>query len=90
MGEKNGMYLNGLSERPYLNWKSWRRIGRLVKERDDYTCQECGKSGGARELVVHHIVPWAITHDNSPENLTTLCQICHPKVDLRTRSGGGD
>ena len=56
-----------------------------VLERDSYTCTECGWPKGykrkARELHVHHIVPIYKGGNNDLSNLTTLCNVCHKKVD---------
>ena len=51
-----------------------------VFERDNYTCQDCGKIGG--ELNSHHIKPFA-THKNlrtELDNGITLCKTCHIKA----------
>jgi hypothetical protein len=34
-----------------------------------------------RRLDVHHIVPYRLTHDNSPNNLIPLCKKCHKKAE---------
>lgn len=53
-----------------------------VLERDNYRCQVCGRKGPERgelaTLHVHHIErdPDGIDED-APENLTTLCRLCH-------------
>jgi len=58
-------------------WKNWRK---QVFERDDYTCQICGKRGV--ELHPHHIKK----RSEYPElkydvnNGITLCNSCHAKV----------
>ena len=44
-----------------------------IRERDHYTCQLCGDYG--REI--DHIVPFAVSHDSSPDNLRTLCKPCN-------------
>ena len=44
-----------------------------IRERDNYTCQLCGGYGDQ----VDHIIPWKVSHDNSPENLRVLCRPCN-------------
>ena len=54
--------------------KKWRK---KVFERDDYTCQECGKRGG--KLNAHHIKSWAKYKKlrYKVKNGKTLCRRCH-------------
>ena len=57
-------------------WRSW---SKRVKERDNYTCQNCG---GTKNLISHHI-KYAnkypkLRYDIS--NGITLCRSCHPKI----------
>lgn len=65
----------------------WRTIAREVRERDNHTCQQCGKYQVSPALDVHHIVPAKdfplenIHIANDPENLITLCRSCHRKVE---------
>lgn len=60
------------------NWSTQRKAAR---DRDDDTCQICGKETNGRHLDVHHIRP--IKSFDSPEdantldNLITLCRKCH-------------
>lgn len=54
-----------------------RTVKRLIRERDDYTCQRCGitQDQVSRKLDVHHI-----DHDkmnNHESNLVTLCSSCN-------------
>lgn len=60
-------------------YKAWRKA---VYERDGYTCQDCGQSGG--KLNADHIVPfakivreknWDLLRDIA--NGRTLCEPCH-------------
>jgi len=44
-----------------------------IREKFNYTCQLCGGYGED----VDHIVPWAISHDNSEDNLRVLCHRCN-------------
>jgi len=44
-----------------------------IREKFNYTCQKCGGYG----YEVDHIIPFAISHDNSEENLRVLCVRCN-------------
>lgn len=78
-GERNNKWKGGITPlkkklRMSKEWKHWRE---LVFERDDHTCQECGKRGCYIEP--HHIVP---LRNNMKEifninNGITLCRPCH-------------
>ncbi len=71
----------------------WPKIRKKIYERDNYTCQICGKhkNEGIR-LVAHHKIPRAlgkkisediginINIDNA-HNLVTLCASCHAKIE---------
>jgi len=80
-GAENNLWKGGIAStqnimRHRKEYKDWRK---LVYERDDYTCQDCGQRGG--ELHAHHIKPFA----EYPKlryvvnNGLTLCQPCHSK-----------
>jgi ATP-dependent DNA helicase RecQ len=45
-----------------------------ILERDGFKCRECGST---ENLEVHHIFPKQFGVDHSPQNLITLCRICH-------------
>ncbi len=51
----------------------------LVKKRENFTCQACGKHGG--ELRSHHIFPWAAFSSIRLDlkNGICLCKKCHNK-----------
>jgi len=77
IGENNPFWQGGIADLPYPY--KFRKIKKLIKERDNYTCQECGKQfKGKNQLDVHHI---DYNKKNSkPENLITLCKSCHGKT----------
>lgn len=52
-----------------------------VLKRDNYTCVNCGRTGG--ELHVHHIVPRNEGGTNNLDNLVTLCERCHSVQDAK-------
>jgi hypothetical protein len=76
-----------------MGWKAkyndgrWQKLARKAKERDNYTCQDCGddeEAAGAKKasLQTHHIFyeygrePWEADLDS----LVTLCRHCHDRV----------
>lgn len=63
-----------LNERSYPEYHQWERA---VKERDNYTCQCCGKRGG--NLNSHHLngYHWDKDHRHNVDNGITLCVNCH-------------
>lgn len=80
-GENNGAWRGGDIEYYGADWKKQRRKAR---ERDHYTCQDCGitEDEYGRELSVHHIIPFRQFENyqeaNRLDNLITLCESpCH-------------
>lgn len=78
-GERNPNWKGGITPehlaiRTSTEYKLWRKA---IFQRDNWTCQECGKHGGW--LEAHHIKPFA----QFPElrlainNGITLCKPCH-------------
>jgi DEAD/DEAH box helicase domain-containing protein len=78
----------------------WGKIRDRARARDGYRCQVCGipepdpsTSLRARQHDVHHKTPFrsftSAAEANRLENLTTLCNSCHRKVEqnVRIRSG---
>lgn len=73
---ENGELEDGTSDRNTKEYAEWRKA---VFERDNYTCQMCGKRG---ELQAHHIKPYS-KHPEARfdiDNGITLCVECHAKV----------
>lgn len=48
-----------------------------IFERDNYQCFNCKKTN---QLLIHHLDGNKL--NNSPENLITLCKICHGKITI--------
>jgi DEAD/DEAH box helicase domain-containing protein len=77
----------------------WPRLRDLVRARDDYRCQVCGRPEEGRQHDVHHKIPFRMFRDeqgrivrekaNDPANLITLCPACHRQAEknVRVRSG---
>jgi hypothetical protein len=66
-------------------------IRREVLRRDGYKCQRCNWShdewnpSDPRHLELHHIQHHAKDGENTKENLTTLCIVCHDKIHKREK-----
>jgi hypothetical protein len=74
-GEKHPMWKGGISKTRGDDWDIMRK---KALKRDNYKCQFCGKT---RKVVVHHIVGYNVSEDNSLDNLITLCVSCHVKLE---------
>lgn len=92
--EDDSRILAGDEHPLFNNWSSRGEYGKefnpelkeLILERDDYICQECGKTQQEakdeynRSLCVHHI---DYRKDNNLENnLISLCSSCHAKTNF--------
>jgi|GEM_PF-4028955 len=54
-----------------------------VYERDNYKCQNCGRSGGNNQntnLHAHHIVPKSKGGTHKKSNLISICEDCHDAI----------
>lgn len=68
------------------DWDSRRKD---VYARDDYTCQNCGRTGGPSgnaELHAHHIVPKSKGGSHAKSNLVTVCKDCHDAIHGNARA----
>ena len=65
-------------KRRQLYSDNWDTIRKRVYQRDGYRCVMCGKKG---KLHAHHIVPVRISKDNSMNNLVSVCNECHRKLE---------
>ncbi len=71
----------------------WKTQRDLARARDKFICQVCGIPETETLHHVHHIIPFrvfdSINEANALSNLTTLCPMCHNRVEtsVRIRSG---
>ena len=81
IGEKHWNWQDGKSFEPYGSEFN-DRLKEQIRERDNYTCQECRKTQEVLgcKLDVHHI-DYDKTN-NKPENLICLCKSCHMKTNF--------
>lgn len=89
-GEKHWNWQGGITPglmeiRNSIEYKNWQKA---IFERDDFTCQRCGKRGG--EMHAHHIKSFA----KFPKlrfhipNGQTLCISCHYKIHSQEKLDG--
>lgn len=80
-GRRPWNYIDGRSKlkSPLRYGDDWDKIRYLVYLRDNFTCQDCGVNN--KSLDIHHKTPFMQTHDNSLNNLITLCRSCHLKAE---------
>ena len=86
LGKDNPNWKGGTSKREFkkaygVTVSQWDRLTTKIRKRDNYICQYCGERNA---IQVHHILPRRIEIDNHPDNLITLCNKCHPKVEKLT------
>jgi hypothetical protein len=68
----------------------WNRQRQLARQRDDNTCQACGKTKAVagKNMAVHHITPFrrfaSADEANRLDNLICLCQPCHMRIERGT------
>lgn len=81
-GTENYAYKNGLSSNSRKTQKQ------LAYERDSKTCQKCNADVSSSRYGIHHIIPKRLFEDyreaDQVGNLTTLCSLCHKKVEADT------
>lgn len=73
-GWKGGVTPETRIIRSSTEYKEWRNT---IFARDNWTCQDCGKSGG--RLHAHHVFPFAEFQEHRLNlwNGITLCKLCH-------------
>ena len=88
-GEGHPNWRGGVYFRP--EWHGEGGVRQEVLERDGWECQVCGRTDEESYeefgvgLSVHHIIPRRANPEDpsidDPENLISLCCVCHPKVE---------
>lgn len=82
-GENSNWWKGGVTPeyKKRITSTRWERLRREIIKRDGGRCQMCGVFPA--RIEVHHIIPWRISKDDSPENLMTICPPCHRRLDNR-------
>jgi len=77
--------MNKLTYSEKLKDPRWQRKRLEIMQRDDFACRHCGNK--EKTLNVHHLSYKAKTDvwDYEPDNLVTLCEICHENAHLKER-----
>lgn len=61
------------------NKTEWMKLRKVIIARDGGRCKKCGRTTG---LEVHHITPVREDGSDEPENLITLCGVCHKEWEV--------
>jgi 5-methylcytosine-specific restriction endonuclease McrA len=64
-----------MKNRPELCTPQYRRLRKLILNRDSYTCWMCG----GRATVVDHLIPASRGGTDVPENLAAACRNCNSR-----------
>ena len=56
-----------------------------VKRENFHGKQFCAICGTTKDIHIHHIIPYRLTHDNDISNLIPLCATHHAKLERATR-----
>jgi 5-methylcytosine-specific restriction endonuclease McrA len=85
-GKKNSNWRNGATPKNMLlRGRQWRERRRNILARDNFECVECGSD---IDLHIHHIKKVSEFPElvNDPNNLITLCAICHRNIHFPKNS----
>jgi hypothetical protein len=81
-GPDNPNWKGGLSFEPY-GYEFNATLKQRIRERDEFTCQICGRLETETPHSVHHI-DYNKEHNNA-DNLITLCKNCHSRTNYNRR-----
>ena len=87
-GPNNPAWRGGVAKWHYS--PSWKRTCRIIRKRDNYTCQLCDTRlpKSSKLLHVHHIDSDKL--NDSPDNLICLCSKCHHPLTGKTAEEAAD
>ena len=80
-------YVDGSKTRGGRAYRQSQGFKEHIRRRDNYTCQLCGKEG----WIVDHIIPYAISHETTPNGTRVLCHACNllTRKERRQKLGVG-
>ena len=71
---------------------AWEYAVRIVRSRDNYTCQDCGAQQTVKPAYTlfpaHHIIPIKHGGNSLPANLILLCKDCHDRRHTKLSERG--
>lgn len=68
----------------------WEKMRQKVLQRDGYRCRGCYRTEAqGAKLSINHIMAYAYGGKNTMENLITLCEICHPTLEIYGAKSAG-
>ncbi len=75
MGAKSPNWRGGITPEYFKVHCSseFRKKRKIILERDNYTCQRCGKPAKCVDIII----PWRVSKNISLNNLQTLCRHCN-------------
>lgn len=88
-GENNHCWRGGTSDRTIVRLRQteWRKLADEIRSQRGNVCEICGATS-IHKLPVHHVIPWEVSHDDSPENLLVVCSSRHATLDQIYQSQG--
>lgn len=88
-GKRPHNYIDG--RKPTYGCGFHKRVRAAIRHRDDNRCQSCGMTNDEHRqrygcsLDVHHVDPYRRSKSNAPDNLVTLCRLCHARAEGTAR-----
>jgi hypothetical protein len=77
-GSNNPAYKDGRSEEyDFRKSNKWQNFSFKIKEKSNWTCQNCGSHGSEEEIQTHHTRPVSEGGDKYSNLFIVLCKDCH-------------